>query len=123
MVGTNTWIGCTGIHQKLTMGMTTHRPHQQIQVCRKAFKIEKAEALLNLLETKYPNIISSIDEYYTVSNTDTTWYYVTDSTYKPIDNHEYSYNINNRIGYLEFVVSASLFCLTSAVISEGLYRL
>ena len=52
-------------------------------------------------------VTDTIDEYYTVSNTDTTWYYVTDSIYKPIDNYEYSYNINNRIGYLEFVVSAS----------------
>jgi len=52
-------------------------------------------------------VTDTIDEYYTVSSSDTTWYYVTDSTYKPIDSHEYSYDINNRIGYLEFVVSAS----------------
>lgn len=52
-------------------------------------------------------VTDTIDEYYTVSQTDTTWYYVTDSTWKPIDNHEYSYNISNRIGYLEFIVSVS----------------
>ena len=52
-------------------------------------------------------VTDTIDEYYTVFQTDTTWYYVTDSTWKPIDNHEYSYNINNRIGYLEFVLSVS----------------
>ena len=52
-------------------------------------------------------VTDTIDEYYTVGQTDTTWYYVTDSIYKPLDNHEYSYNINNRIGYLEFAVSAS----------------
>jgi hypothetical protein len=52
-------------------------------------------------------VTDTIDEYYTVSQTDTTWYYVTDSTWKPIDNHEYNYNINNRIGYLEFFASVS----------------
>ena len=52
-------------------------------------------------------VTDTLDEYYTVSQTDTTWYYVTDSTWKPIDNHEYNYNINNRIGYLEFVASVS----------------
>lgn len=52
-------------------------------------------------------VTDTIDEYYTVSETDTTYYYVTDSTWKPIDNHEYSYNINNQIGYIEFLVSVS----------------
>ncbi len=52
-------------------------------------------------------VTDTIDEYYTVSQTDTSWYYVTDSTWKPIDNYEYNYSINNRIGYLEFVASVS----------------
>lgn len=52
-------------------------------------------------------VTDTIDEYYTVSQSDTAWFYITDSTWKPVDNHEYSYNINNRIGYLEFVASLS----------------
>ncbi|MBC8321315.1 MAG: hypothetical protein H8E34_11380 [Bacteroidetes bacterium] len=52
-------------------------------------------------------VTDTIDEYYTVIQADTNWYYVTDSTWKPIDNHEYSYNINNRVGYLEFVAALS----------------
>lgn len=58
-------------------------------------------------------VTDTIDEYYTVAQTDTTWYYVTDSTWKPMDNHEYSYNINNRIGYLEFAASVSYDYYTS----------
>lgn len=52
-------------------------------------------------------VTDTIDEYYTVTETDTSWYYVTDSTWKPIDNKEYSYNIRNRIGYLEFSTAVS----------------
>lgn len=52
-------------------------------------------------------VSDTVDEYYTVNQTDTTWYYVTDSTYLPLDHREYSYNVNNRIGYLELVLSAS----------------
>ena len=52
-------------------------------------------------------VTDTIDEYYTVSQTDTTWFYITDSTWKPVDSHQYSYNINNRIGYMEFSLSLS----------------
>jgi len=67
---------------------------------------EKFNHSYNITEGGY-FVSDTVDEYYTVSQTDTTWYYVTDSTYKPIDNNEYSYNINNRIGYLQFTLSAS----------------
>ena len=67
---------------------------------------EKFNHSYNITEGGY-FVSDTVDEYYTVSQTDTTWHYVTDSIYKPLDNHEYSYNINNRIGYLEFVVSVS----------------
>ena len=52
-------------------------------------------------------VTDTIDEYYTVTESDTSWYYVTDSTYTPIDYEEYSYNIKNRIGYLEFFAAVS----------------
>lgn len=52
-------------------------------------------------------VTDTIDEYYTVSQTDTSWFYVTDSTWKPVDNQEYTYDINNRIGYLEFSAAVS----------------
>lgn len=52
-------------------------------------------------------ITDTIDEYYTIIQTDTSWYYVTDSTWSPVDNHEYSYDINNRVAYLEFFAALS----------------
>ena len=52
-------------------------------------------------------VTDTIDEYYTVDFNDTTYYYVTDSTWKPIDNQEYNYNINNRIGMIELMASVS----------------
>ncbi len=48
----------------------------------------------------------TVDAYYTVTQLDTSWYYITDSTWKPINNHKYSYDITNRVGYFE--VNASL---------------
>jgi len=52
-------------------------------------------------------VTDTIDEYYTISGPDTSWYFVTDSTYSPLNLYEYSYNINNRLGYLDFVLTAS----------------
>jgi len=49
----------------------------------------------------------TIDEYYTVVETDTSWYYVTDSLWQPTDYKEYNYNIKNKIGYLDFAIGAS----------------
>ena len=49
----------------------------------------------------------TIDEYYTVVETDTNWYYVTDSLWQPTDYKEYNYNIKNKIGYLDFAIGAS----------------
>lgn len=49
----------------------------------------------------------TIDAYYTVINTDTAWYYVTDSSWIPLETREYSYEKTNTLGYLELNVSAS----------------
>ncbi|PLX08113.1 MAG: hypothetical protein C0598_12670, partial [Marinilabiliales bacterium] len=49
----------------------------------------------------------TIDIYYTIVDTDTSWYYVTDSSWLPIDNHQYNYNIKNRLGYLDLGISAT----------------
>ncbi|NOY50875.1 MAG: hypothetical protein GXO88_09990 [Chlorobi bacterium] len=49
----------------------------------------------------------TIDEYYTVSDIDTTWYYVTDSTWLPVDDKQYSYNVNNRVGFIDISVKAT----------------
>ena len=67
---------------------------------------EKFNHSYNVNEGGY-YVTDTIDEYYTVIQNDTAWYYVTDSSWKPVDNHEYSYNINNRVGYLEFIASVS----------------
>ncbi len=52
-------------------------------------------------------VVDTVDEYYTVSQGDTSFFYVTDSSWKPIDIREYNYNINNRIGMLELGFSVS----------------
>jgi len=49
----------------------------------------------------------TIDAYYTVIETDTAWYYVTDSSWVPLEQREYSYEKTNTLGYLECNVSAS----------------
>jgi len=43
----------------------------------------------------------TLDPYYTLNEGDTTWYYIVDSTYVPIDNKLYNYKINNHIKYFE----------------------
>ncbi len=43
----------------------------------------------------------TLDPYYTLSDGDTTWYYIVDSTYIPIDNKLYNYKINNHVKYFE----------------------
>lgn len=43
----------------------------------------------------------TLDPYYTLIEGDTTWYYIVDSTYVPIDNKLYNYKINNHHRYLE----------------------
>ncbi len=44
----------------------------------------------------------TLDPYYTLSGIDTTWYYIVDSAYVPIDNELFNYKINNHIKYFEF---------------------
>jgi len=43
----------------------------------------------------------TLDPYFTILDGDTTWYYIVDSTYIPIDNKLYNYKINNHFNYLE----------------------
>jgi len=52
-------------------------------------------------------LTDTLDIYYTIQDADTSWYYVTDSSWLPIDNHQYNYNIKNRIGYLDIGLSAT----------------
>ena len=52
-------------------------------------------------------VTDTVDSYYTLVAADTNWYYVTDSTWKPVDNTEYNYNVNNRVGMLELALSSS----------------
>ena len=49
----------------------------------------------------------TIDIYYTVVETDTSWYYVTDSSWIPLDSKEYNYERSNAVGYLELNAAAS----------------
>jgi hypothetical protein len=49
----------------------------------------------------------TISWYYTVVQTDTTWFPVTDSTYLPLNRREINYNQLNKTGYLDLVLGAS----------------
>lgn len=49
----------------------------------------------------------TIDIYYTIIETDTSWYYVTDSSWVPLDSKEYNFEKSNTIGYLELNVSVT----------------
>jgi hypothetical protein len=52
-------------------------------------------------------VVDTVDVYFTINLNDTTYYYVTDSSWKPLNKKEYNYNINNRVGLLDFGVSLS----------------
>ncbi len=43
----------------------------------------------------------TIDTYYTVTANDTNWYFVTDSTWQPLQSYQSNYDRTNRIGYFE----------------------
>jgi hypothetical protein len=47
------------------------------------------------------------DAYYTVVEMDTTWYYVTDSSWVPLQTIDYNYEQTNTLGCLELNISAS----------------
>lgn len=49
----------------------------------------------------------TIDAYYTVIDLDTAWYYVTDSSWVPLQTLDYNYDQKNSLGYLELNISAS----------------
>lgn len=49
----------------------------------------------------------TLDPYYTVTGNDTTWFYLVDSTYIPIDNIAYNYSINNHVRHLEIPIALS----------------
>ena len=42
----------------------------------------------------------TVDVYYTVVDIDTSWYYVTDSSWIPLESRDYNYENTNTIGYL-----------------------
>ncbi len=47
----------------------------------------------------------TLDPYYTLNGSDTTWYYIVDSAYVPVDNELFNYKINNHIKYLELPIT------------------
>lgn len=49
----------------------------------------------------------TIDAYYTVIDADTAWYYVTDSSWVPLQTLDYNYDQKNLLGYLDINLSAS----------------
>lgn len=50
----------------------------------------------------------TIEQYYTLSGTDTSWFYITDSTWIPKDSKNYSYAKANSYSYIDVPVSVKL---------------
>ncbi len=48
----------------------------------------------------------TIDAYYTVVSTDTSWYYVTDSSWLPLNSQSYNTDRVNRVGYLSITAES-----------------
>ncbi|MDP3462156.1 MAG: hypothetical protein Q8S18_05135 [Bacteroidales bacterium] len=51
--------------------------------------------------------VDTLDVYYTVVLSDTSWYYITDSAYVPLDKRAYYYNQLNNFGYLDLQLAAA----------------
>ncbi len=49
----------------------------------------------------------TVDVYYTVSQTDTSWFYVMDSTWLPLESYNSTYEITNRLAYFELSAAFS----------------
>lgn len=49
----------------------------------------------------------TLDTYYTVTETDTSWFYVTDSSWIPLETRDFFQEGTNTLGYLEFNLAAS----------------
>lgn len=49
----------------------------------------------------------TVDTYYTVTGADTSWFYVTDSSWIPLQTREFYQEGTNTLGYLEFNLAAS----------------
>jgi len=50
----------------------------------------------------------TVEQYYTLSGSDTSWFYVTDSTWIPKDSEKYSYSKANSYNYIDIPVSVKL---------------
>ena len=50
----------------------------------------------------------TVEKYYTLSGADTSWFYITDSTWMPKDSKNYSYNKVNSYHYIDVPVSVKL---------------
>ena len=51
--------------------------------------------------------IDTLDTYYSIANVDTTWFHVTDSSWVPLDERTFDYSGTNKMGYLEWDISAA----------------
>lgn len=51
--------------------------------------------------------IDTLDTYYSISNMDTTWFHVTDSSWIPLDEQNFEYSGTNKMGYLEWDIAAA----------------
>jgi hypothetical protein len=50
----------------------------------------------------------TVEQYYTLSGVDTSWFYITDSTWIPKDSKNYSYSKANSYNYIDVPVSVKL---------------
>lgn len=51
--------------------------------------------------------VDTVETYYSVSGTDTSWYYIKDSTYIPVESNKQTYSKNNSYRYIEIPLQLS----------------
>jgi len=51
--------------------------------------------------------VDTLDTYYSISNMDTTWFHITDSSWIPLDERNFEYSGTNKMGYLNWDIAAA----------------
>lgn len=74
----------------------------------------------NFIKTEYIGgyfDVDTVETYFSVHGTDTSWYYIKDSTYLPVESHETSIRNNNSYSYLEIPLQLSIRILNTERVS------
>lgn len=74
----------------------------------------------NFIKTEYTGgyyDVDTVETYFSVHGTDTSWYFIKDSTYLPVESHETRIRNNNSYSYLEIPLQLSIRLLNTERVS------